>query len=69
MSDTLINRIISFVLQAALYIWVVAVTLWMLFVLLSFDIIMIILSILVGLLIAAPLYYFARYFWAKAAAA
>ena len=69
MSDTLINRIISFVLQAALYIWVVAVSLWMLFVLLSFDIIMIIISILVGLLIAAPLYYFAQHFWKKAAAA
>ena len=38
-------------------------TLWLLFVLLSFNIVMIILSTLVGLLIAAPLYYFARYFW------
>ena len=67
MSNTRMNRIISFLLQLVLYTWVVGFSLFMLIILISFSIPMIIIWMIVGLAIAAPLFFGARYFWDKAA--
>ena len=55
MSDTLRDKIISSVLQVLLYMWAVWMTLTMLIVLMSADIVMIVLYSLFGAAIAANL--------------
>ena len=59
------NKLISFLIQFVLYVWIVWMALSMLIVAISGDIIVIVAWAIVGIAVAYPLFWGARYFWQK----
>ena len=59
------NKLISFIIQFFLYLWVVWMSLTGLIVAISGDLIVIISYAIVGVIVGFPLYWGARYFWSR----